>query len=105
MSLTLLLVGMFVATYTTRASFLVFGHRLRFPRALQSALRHVPVAVLSAILVPAALAPGGQLQLDLHNAWLYGTLAAGLVARFRGKLLPALLTGFAVFAALRLWVH
>lgn len=96
----LLLLGMFLATYLVRASFLVLGHRLDFPPGLRAALRHVPVAVLTAIIVPAALAPGGQTDLSPTNPWLVGTLVAGAVAWFSGRLLLALVVSFAVFGLL-----
>ena len=49
--------GMLVLTFGIRLSFLVFGHRLRFPDCLQRSLRYVPAAVLTALIVPMALAP------------------------------------------------
>ena len=55
----LVLAGMVVVTYGIRLSFLVFGHRLTFPRWLERALRYVPAAVLTALVVPMALAPQG----------------------------------------------
>ena len=48
--------GMLVLTFGIRLSFLVFGHRLRFPDWLQRSLRYVPAAVLTALIVPMALA-------------------------------------------------
>ena len=95
------LLGMFLATFLTRASFLVFGHRLRFPPAVVQALGHVPIAVLAAIVVPEAIAPGGELQLSLANPYLVGTVVAGLVAWKTGRLLVAVLVSFVVFGALR----
>lgn len=96
--------GMFIATYTVRASFIVFGQRLRFPPAVVQALGHVPVAVLTAIVVPEAIAPGGQLDLSPANPYLVGTLVAGLVAWKSGRTLAAVLVSFAVFGALR-WLN
>jgi len=96
----LLLIGMCLATYLVRASFLVFGHRLNFPPALRAALRHVPVAVLTAIIVPAAIAPGGHTDLSLNNPWLMGTLAAAAVAWLSRRLLLALVVGFVVFGCM-----
>lgn len=93
--------GMFVATYAVRASFIVFGQRLRFPPPVVEALGHVPVAVLTAIVVPEAIAPGGQLDLSPANPYLVGTLVAGLVAWKSGRTLLAVLVSFAVFGALR----
>jgi len=93
----LLLAGMCLATYLVRASFLVFGHRLNFPPALCAALRHVPVAVLTAIIVPAAIAPGGHTDISLGNPWLVGGLVAAVVAWVSKRLLLALVVSFAVF--------
>jgi len=95
------ILGMFVATYVVRASFIVFGQRLRFPPAVVQALGHVPVAVLTAIVVPEAIAPGGQVSLSLANPYLVGTLVAGLVAWKSGRILAAVLISFAVFGAMR----
>ena len=95
------ILGMFAATFLIRASFLVFGQRLRFPPAVVQALAHVPVAVLTAIVVPEAIAPGGLLNLTLTNPYLLGTLVAGLVAWKSGRTLTAVLISFAVFGLLR----
>ncbi|MGE5470598.1 MAG: AzlD domain-containing protein [Bacteroidota bacterium] len=97
----LLIAGMFAATFATRASFLVFGHHLRFPPAVVQALGHVPVAVLTAITVPEAIAPQGQLDLSFHNPYLVGTVVAGLIAWKTGRTLLAVLVSFAVFGLLR----
>jgi branched-subunit amino acid transport protein len=95
------LLGMFAVTYATRASFIVFGRRLSFPPSVVQALGHVPVAVLSAIVVPEAIAPGGSLDLSLTNPYLVGTFVAGLLAWKSGRALLAVLVSFAVFGAMR----
>jgi branched-subunit amino acid transport protein len=92
---------MFAATYAIRASFIVFGQRLRFPPPVVQALGHVPVAVLTAIVAPEAIAPGGVLDLSPANPYLVGTLVAGLLAWKSGRTLLAVLAGFAVFGAMR----
>lgn len=95
------LLGMFAATYLVRASFLVFGQKLRFPPAVVQALGHVPVAVLAAIVVPEAIAPGGQLNLGFSNPYLVGTIIAGLIAWKTGRTLTAVITSFAIFGLWR----
>lgn len=100
-TLWLTIVGMVAATFLIRASFLVFGQRLRFPPSVVQALGHVPVAVLTAIVVPEAIAPGGELNLSLANPYLVGTIVAGLIAWKTGRVLLAVLVSFAVFGALR----
>jgi branched-subunit amino acid transport protein len=98
----LAILGMAAMTFPTRASFLVFGHGLRFPPALVRALGYVPVAVLTAIVVPEALAPGGTTQLSFANPYLVGTLVAGLIAWKTGRTLLAVLASFTVFALMRM---
>ncbi len=95
------ILGMFVATYVVRASFIVFGQKLRFPPAVVQALGHVPVAVLTAIVVPEAIMPGGHLDVSPGNSYLVGTLVAGLVAWKTRNILTAVLVSFAVFGAMR----
>ena len=95
------ILGMFVVTFLVRASFLVFGQKLRFPPAVVQALGHVPVAILTAIVVPEAIAPGGQLSLTLANPYLIGTVVAGLIAWKTGRTLTAVIVSFAIFGLLR----
>ncbi|ATP30530.1 branched-chain amino acid transporter [Chromobacterium violaceum] len=93
--------GMLAATLAVRASFLIFGQRLAFPGWLNRALHYVPAAVLSALVVPMALAPAGAIDLSWHNAYLVGTIVAIAVAWKNGKTLLAIVVSFAVYGALR----
>lgn len=104
MSTTYLLValgGMVVVTFGIRLSFLVFGHRLRFSAWLERALRYVPAAVLTALIVPMALAPQGAVDVSLHNAYLPGAVVAAVVAFFSGHTLAAIISGFVAYGAWR----
>ena len=92
---------MFAVTYLVRASFIVFGQKIRFSPFVVKVLGHVPVAVLSAIIVPEAIAPGGNVQLSLANPYLAGTLVAGLIAWKTGRTLTAVLLSFALFGVMR----
>ena len=96
-----MLLGMSAVTFLTRASFIVFGQRLRFPPILVQALTYVPIAVLTAIIAPEALMPRGTLNLLPTNPHLMGALVAGLIAWKSGRVLTAVFVGFAVFEALR----
>ncbi|OWY40911.1 branched-chain amino acid transporter [Xenophilus sp. AP218F] len=96
-----LIVGMLAATLLTRASFLIFGHKLAFPRWLDRALHYVPAAVLSALVAPMALAPQGQIDLSWRNAYLVGTLVAVAVAWKHGKTLLAISVSFVAYGLLR----
>ncbi len=99
--LLLALAGMVVVTFGIRLSFLVFGHRMHFPVWLERALRYVPAAVLTALIVPMALAPQGAVDVSLHNAYLPGAIVAAAVAFFSGHPLAAIISGFVAYGAWR----
>lgn len=92
-----LILGMALITFVTRASFLVFGQQLQFPELVRRGLRYVPVAVLTALIVPMALAPKGELWLSLGNPYLIGTVVAAGVAYLTRKTLLAIVVSFAVY--------
>jgi branched-subunit amino acid transport protein len=93
--------GMVMVTFGIRLSFLVFGHRLRFAPWLERALRYVPAAVLTALIVPMALAPQGNVDLSAANAYLPGSIAAAAVAFFTEHTLAAIVSGFVVYGLWR----
>jgi branched-subunit amino acid transport protein len=69
-----------LVTYGTRLSFILFvGHR-QIPNLLLRALRFVPPAVLTAIIVPEVVMPGGNLDLSFGNLRLLSGLLAVVVA-------------------------
>jgi len=69
-----------LVTYTTRLSFILFvGHR-QIPHHLLRALRFVPPAVLTAIIVPEVVMPGGNLNFSFGNPRLLSGLLAVVVA-------------------------
>ena len=88
MNVWLLLIGMGLVTYTIRLSLIVLIGRVDVPPLIQRALRFVPPAVLSAIILPELLRPGGTLDLSLGNVRLLaGVLAAGVAWRTKNVLL------------------
>jgi len=93
--------GMMLVTFGVRYATLAIVGRMRMPELLERALRYVPVAVLTAIVVPAALLPRGTLAVALDNAHLWAGLAAVLVAWRFNHLLPTIVIGMAVFFAWR----
>ncbi|WP_035057782.1 AzlD domain-containing protein [Andreprevotia chitinilytica] len=97
----LMLAGMAVVTYSVRIGFWL-GASHGFPPRLRRALEYVPVAVLSAIIFPTVLLPGGVLSVSIHNAQLAGALATGLIVwRFK-HLLAGIGGGLVVFVVWRL---
>ncbi len=76
----LAIVGMGVITYAIRLSLFLLPERVILPPWLLRALRYVPAAVLSAIIAPELLLPGGAFDLSLGNDRLLAGLVAILVA-------------------------
>lgn len=72
--------GMGLITYATRLSLFLLPERVILSPWLLRALRYVPAAVLSAIILPELLQPGGAFDLSLGNDRLLAGLAAMLVA-------------------------
>ena len=75
--------------FGTRLSFIALFARREMPPLLARALRHVPAAMLTAIVVPAIVfAAPGELALGAGNVKLIAALVAGVVAwRWRNTLL------------------
>ena len=88
-----------ILTFTTRSSFIFFVGEREINPQVKQALRFVPPAVLTAIIFPELLLPGGQLDISLGNARLLAGAAAILVAwRTRNAVLTI------VVGMLVLWV-
>jgi len=99
-----LIAGMTAVTFLVRYGFFALGERMAFPPLVQRALRYVPVAVLTAIVVPMVLLPDrAHWQLSWHNAWLVGALVTGLIAWRWKHLLGAIGGGMLVFFLYR-WI-
>ena len=94
----LLIAGMAVVTFGIRYSMFAVAGKIEFPAGLVNALKYVPPAVLTAIVVPAVLMPGGgELDLSYTNAYLVGALVAGVVGWSGKNLLLTIVVGMAVF--------
>lgn len=98
MSLWLTMVAAGLMTFATRLSFILLLERLTLPAWFQRSLRFVPLAVLSAIVLPELVNPNGALDLSLRNPQLISGLLAILVAwRTRNVILTILLGMAALF--------
>lgn len=92
-----LILGMFIVTFAARYPLLVIVGRVQLPQRLFRALRYVPVAVLTAICVPAVLMPTGTLDLSLTNAYLIAGLVVIGVAWRTKNLTLTILIGMGFF--------
>lgn len=80
MSTWLILIAAGALTFGMRLSFILLLGRLEIPRNLKRALHYVPPAVLSAIIFPELLMPGGTLNISPGNARLIAGALAVVVA-------------------------
>ncbi|HEY9738723.1 MAG TPA: AzlD domain-containing protein [Trichocoleus sp.] len=89
--------GMALISFAIRYSLVAVSGRVQLSPPLLQALRFVPPAVLTAIIVPAVLMPNGALWLGWSNARLIGAIAALLVGLWRQNLLLTIVSGMGVF--------
>jgi branched-subunit amino acid transport protein len=87
-ALWLTLFGAGAVTFALRLSFIVLLGRIRIPPTFRRALRFVPAAVLTAVVIPLLFYKNGVLEVSLGNERLLAGLVAVLIAwRTRNVLL------------------
>jgi branched-subunit amino acid transport protein len=91
-TLWLTIAGAAAVTFALRISFIVLLGRLEIPPFLQRALRFVPAAVLTAVVIPLLLYADGSLELSLGNERLVAGLVAALIC-WRTRSVPLTLIG------------
>jgi branched-subunit amino acid transport protein len=96
----LLILGLALASFIPRASFILLFARWPVPPLLRHSLRYVPAAVLSAILVPALVLTDGAL--DIGNPRLAAGILAGLIAWRTRNTLATIVAGM---LALHFFIH
>jgi branched-subunit amino acid transport protein len=97
-----IILGMVVVTFGVRYPVLALVGRTELPPSLLDALKFIPPAVLTAIIVPAVLMPQGAIALTYTNAYLVAGLAAALIAWRSGNLLLTIGLGMGIFWLWRL---
>ena len=80
-------------TFATRLSFIALLGRVETPPLLARALRFVPPAVLSAIILPEMLVRGGEVHLSLANARLLAGILAAAVGWWSRNVLLTIAVG------------
>lgn len=89
-------------TFATRLSFIVLIGRVETPPLFVRALRFVPAAVLSALILPELIVRGGELRPDFHNPRLIAGVLAAVVAYFTRNVLATIAAGMAALWILQL---
>jgi branched-subunit amino acid transport protein len=84
-------IGMLAVTYLARLVPMLVLSRMEIPEGFRRWLQFVPVAVLSALLVPNILLQNGGLALRLDNTYLLAAVPTLIVAaRFKNIFLTVL---------------
>jgi branched-subunit amino acid transport protein len=84
-------IGMLAVTYLARLIPMLVLSRMEIPEGFRRWLQFVPVAVLSALLVPNILLQNGGLALRLDNTYLLAAVPTLIVAaRFKNIFLTVL---------------
>jgi branched-subunit amino acid transport protein len=89
-------------TFATRLSFVLLLERWQPPEIIRCGLRYVPVAVLTAIIIPEMLITNGNINLTLFNPRLIAGLVAILVAWKTRSALWTIALGMLVYALINL---
>jgi branched-subunit amino acid transport protein len=103
MMIPLMILGMALINIALRWPVYLFADRFRFPPLIERALAFVPVAVLTAIVVPTVLFPkdGAPMDLSWHNPALPAAVIAAIVGRVTKNLMATIVVAMAAFLLLR----
>lgn len=104
LELILIVLGMFVVTYSIRVVLFASAHKAEIPEWLDKALKFVPISVLTAIIAPMLLTNSEGLALSLLNPWFVGALASLLVGLVFKRQLLTICVGVLVFFLMKLWL-
>jgi len=92
-----MIAGMTLVTFGVRYPVLLLVSRATLPARVLAALKYIPTAVLTAIVVPAVLLPAGELEVGLANANLVAGVFSALIAWRTRNLLLTIVAGMAFF--------
>lgn len=95
-ALTIAIVCIGAATFALRLSLIGLSGRVTLPPLAVRALRYVPVAALTALVVPEVIGSSSGWGLLLHNPRLWAAVAAALVAWRTRNVLLTVVVGMAV---------
>ncbi len=100
------ILGMAAVTYAIRAAGLLLADRLPAQGFVANWMKHVPGAVLAALVAPAvlAVAPGGSLTDAFLPAETVAAVAVALVYVGTRNLFAAMAGGVLVVFAMRMWL-
>lgn len=97
--LTMFIVGLL--TFGIRLSFIVILDRWQPPKLIERALRFVPVAVLSAIIVPELILRGSKPDITFENLRLIAGIVAIIVAWKTKNIIWTIIAGMGILLILQ----
>src|SRR5512143_1106120 len=97
----LMIVGMTLVTVIPRYGVLALLGRVELPKPVFRALKFVPPAVLSAIILPAVLLKDDKIYIALDNSYLVAGIFSGVVAWKTRNLLLTIVLGMAAMLIYR----
>ncbi len=92
----IVIIGMGLITFAIRITPIILLERFDLSDTVRQGLRFVPAAVLSAIIFPELLMPGGTFDISLTNVRLLAGLLAALVAWRTKNVLYTIAVGLVV---------
>ena len=101
MNIWIIMIIVGILTFGIRLSFIVILDRWQPPTVVQHALRFVPIAVLSAIIAPELVLPGGTLDISLGNLRLIAGLVAIFIAWQTKNIIWTIIAGMGVLLTLQ----
>ncbi|KGK87276.1 branched-chain amino acid ABC transporter [Desulfosporosinus sp. HMP52] len=97
-----IIIGMTLVTYFTRFGALALFRFTGIPTWLNRWLKYVPVAILTALIIPSLLLPQGYLDISLNNHYLIAGITAAFVAYKSRNIIATLGLGMSVMLILKL---
>jgi branched-subunit amino acid transport protein len=97
------ILGMGAVTYLPRLLPVLLLSSKKLPPLVEAWLRYVPVAVLSAMLLPSLVVNDGALDFSSSNLFLWAAVPTFLVAWKTRNLFGSVIVGMVVVALARYW--
>jgi branched-subunit amino acid transport protein len=105
MTLWLTVAAIGLLTFVTRLSFIGALGKARVPERVERALRFVPIAVLSALILPSLVLRDGALWLAPDNARLIAGACAVIIAATTRNAILTIIAGMGVLWIVQALVH
>ena len=99
----LLIAGLALVSFISRAFFILPGSRLKLPPAVERVLRYSPAAALVAIIVPDVARIDGLVTMSLDNPRVVAAVVAVVVGAWSRNILLTIVCGMLALFAVR-WV-